>query len=134
VTAPTTEDWLFAGLVLVVFAPPWALMVRSMWRDDELWREPPPAWFAGRTQWYATARACASMLMVLVSVGLSVPVFAPLEEDTAAYGLALGVFMITGVGGLVAVVSTAFWNWPKFLVPPPRRADPPIFGQKPARR
>jgi hypothetical protein len=116
-------------VLLVLVAPPWALMVRSMWRDDELWREPPPAWFAGATQWYASARACASLLVVVVAVALSVPVFALLGRDTAAYGLALGVFMITAVGGLVCVVTTAFWNWPKFLVPPPRRADAPITSR-----
>lgn len=124
-------DSYVAGALLLVVGPLWVLALLQMWRNDERWREPPAAWIGGRAEWFGTVRASLSAFLLFVSIALLVPAGAVLPSGSRSHTAAVVVLTMVSLLALGLVVTTALLNWPKELVPPPRRGD---LARRKARR
>lgn len=118
-----TLVWVAATAFVVAVGPLAVIAVRQMWRDDERWRTPPSFWISGLAQWYGAIRATLAALLALSSIFLLAPVFALFEEGTTAFALLVLGFTCAGFAFLGLSATTFLFNWPRFLVPPPRRQD-----------
>lgn len=88
-----------------------------IWRVGEVWPNGPTTWWPWRRRsWLAYSRAAPSLIVWMAAA--------------VASNIISGSGTLLLLGGLllVPVLSTAFLNRPRFLVPPNRRADPGYFG------
>lgn len=125
-TSVTTVDWIALAAWVLVVGPLGLLAVRQMWRDDERWANPPGFWIAGDAQWRGLVRmTLPAVAAVGFALGL-VPVFAFLDgrEATGLSVLLVLAVLVLALGSACLAATTFLFNWPKALVPPPRRADP----------
>ncbi len=119
-------EWAAVAGFFLIIGPLALLGARQMWRDDPHWADPPSFWVSGRGQWNAFVRATPSAILALTCALSLAPVFAFLEEGTGAFGLFLLPLLAGALGGLAAMFTTYLFNFPKLLVPPPRRGDPSV--------
>jgi hypothetical protein len=131
-------DWAWFVVFVVVYVPLLVLAVRKMWRDDPRWAKPWLPW--SKTRWRGMVRATVPLTFALGFALLLVPVFAVIGDDEATAGSVLVVLLVLvacGVSFLLAA-TTFLFNWPKVIVPPPRRGDrgyvAGVFRRRPTSR
>jgi hypothetical protein len=123
---PTVYEWAASCVFLLVVAPVWAYFVREMWNDHPRWREAPRAWVFGDARWHATTRAFLPALLAFVAAILSFPARGIAGDDDAAVVLSLLLCGSAALTALVFTITTYLMGIPAWLVPPPRRTDPPL--------
>jgi hypothetical protein len=113
----TIAFWLFVLL-------DW-LTAFKMWHESEdHWSYQKLPWFHSDRWWRAYRRATLPGVMWLSSIALGLTAEWTTEWLLAVSGIALLVIS-------PLVVSTAVFNGPKFLVPPPLRDEVPFWRDRP---
>ena len=118
--------WAASIGVLAAIVPLAVVGLRQMWRADRRWAEPPSWWVSGRGQWYGFIRSAPSAVVVAASASAA-PLASMFDKDGTAFAIVLFVLLAGLFGGMLTMTTTAFANWPKALVPPPRRNDRPAL-------
>ena len=109
---------VFAGFIIAS-----ACRLPRLWRDEAPGlKHMPEGWPWGPPGWRAFVRAVPSATIFGIGTIITIPILiAAPEQSGGTFTRSLGVilpFVVVFVLGVLAMLGTALFNWPKALVPP----------------